>query len=142
MKTSAVIPIEKGYQYLCLYPKGCVEAAQQDQPYFFSLLPFLAFSLPFPFPLSMNYLNGEDYFRYIPKDVWRLPSKTNPIVPCNTIPSLDLSPWKGNGSFFILGSGYFFVFGHRSGLKTTFSDKYSLNEVAKSLILVVRQLRL
>jgi len=40
------------------------------------------------------FCDNGDNIRYIPKDVWRLPSKTNPIVPCNTIPSLDLSPWK------------------------------------------------
>jgi len=40
------------------------------------------------------FCDNGDNIRYTPKDVWRLPSKTNPIVPCSTIPSLDLTPWK------------------------------------------------
>ena len=37
--------------------------------------------------------NGDN-IKFIPKDVMKRPSESNPIIPCNELPFLDLTPWK------------------------------------------------
>ena len=40
------------------------------------------------------FCDNGDNIRFTPKDVWRQPSETNPIVPCHEVPYLDLAPWR------------------------------------------------